>query len=105
MGVVAHTDDVGSIIRDARKRLRYSQMELAALLGVKQQSVSQWEAGETLPALGTLVPLEDALELPRGELAVAIAVAAADRQVDERLAESDRQPTDEDFLDQHPEEP
>ena len=43
------------IIREARKRTRLTQRELADRLGTTQSAVARGEAGATDPAFGTLV--------------------------------------------------
>lgn len=44
-------------IKNARKSAGKTQLEVAELLGVSVQAVSQWENGRTLPASGKLVQL------------------------------------------------
>jgi HTH-type transcriptional regulator/antitoxin HipB len=48
-------------IRAARRRAGLSQAELAAALGVRQSSVSQWERGSTRPSTGHLLALTSIL--------------------------------------------
>jgi DNA-binding transcriptional regulator YiaG len=48
---------LATAIRQARTRARLSQVELAAALGIRQSSVSQWERGATEPATQTLLDL------------------------------------------------
>ncbi len=48
--------DLGTRIRRARERKRWSQEQLAAALGVGTRSVGRWERGEAVPrsSLGAL---------------------------------------------------
>jgi transcriptional regulator with XRE-family HTH domain len=48
--------DLGTRIRRARERKRWSQVQLAAALGVGTRSVGRWERGEAIPrsSLGAL---------------------------------------------------
>lgn len=59
---------VGALIRERRVARGLSQLELAGRLGVKQQSVSRWEAGESLPRAQTFVRLAEVLGVPLDDL-------------------------------------
>lgn len=48
-----------SVIKDLRRKKGITQSELAALCGVHQTAVSQWENGRTLPDKNSLVKLSD----------------------------------------------
>lgn len=48
---------IGQRIKDARKRLRLSQKEVAKRIGIKQPSLSQIEKGVTEPRESTLIAL------------------------------------------------
>ena len=50
---------IGDNIRFLRKQAGYSQQQLAMKLGIKQASVSNWEAGKTLPDMKYLSKLMD----------------------------------------------
>lgn len=50
-------------IRDARKKIGISQTELAALLKVSRQTVSNWENGVTVPDATTLERIADLLHV------------------------------------------
>lgn len=50
------------LIRE-RKRLGFSQEELAAKLNVSRQAVSKWETGESVPDLPKLLALSEALDI------------------------------------------
>lgn len=62
--------DMGNTIRQARERKGWSQVELAEALGLKQQSVSRWEAGESKPRSATLAAVTAALDFTESELEV-----------------------------------
>jgi transcriptional regulator with XRE-family HTH domain len=64
-------------IRSARRRAGLSQVELAALLGVRQSSVSQWERGSTKPSTLHLLALAAKLGCSLTELAGAAETTAA----------------------------
>ncbi len=55
-------------IRKARKAQGYTQQRLAELVGITQGAVSQWEKGETRPAVKMLPALSKALGVPIDEL-------------------------------------
>ena len=57
-----------SFIREARKAQGYTQQRLAELVGITQGAVSQWEKGETRPAMKMLPALSKALGVPIDEL-------------------------------------
>jgi transcriptional regulator with XRE-family HTH domain len=46
--------NAASIIREARKRARLSQRELAELLGTTQSAIARWEAGASSPSFDRL---------------------------------------------------
>jgi transcriptional regulator with XRE-family HTH domain len=48
-------------IRELRKQLGLSQERLAALIGVKQSSVSSWESGESEPTMKNIRKLANVL--------------------------------------------
>jgi len=49
--------DAGQVLREARRRSRLSQSDLARRVGVTQSVVSEYEAGKRQPALPTLAKL------------------------------------------------
>jgi transcriptional regulator with XRE-family HTH domain len=55
--VPAWQTELGAAIRAARKAAGLSQEDLAAALGVRQSSVSQWEGGGTAPRTKHLLGL------------------------------------------------
>jgi transcriptional regulator with XRE-family HTH domain len=60
---------LGEAVRRARKDARgWTQVELAAALGVDQATVSKWERGENSPDHVTIMRIESTLELPRGQI-------------------------------------
>jgi len=52
--------DIGTTIKRARERKRWSQQELANRLGVNRKTVDNWENGRTQPA-SSIGALEDLL--------------------------------------------
>lgn len=60
------TPALGSAIKRARERLRLSQKELAARIGVNVKTVDNWENGRTSPK-SSLGALEEALGVTLGE--------------------------------------
>jgi len=53
----------------ARRGKLLTQTELATACGVKPQSVSQWEADNTEPSLGTIMKIAKALNVSPGWIA------------------------------------
>lgn len=56
--------NVGDVIREARKRLRWSQIRLGKEVGVTRQSVSAWEKGEAFPSRENAPALAEKLSIP-----------------------------------------
>jgi transcriptional regulator with XRE-family HTH domain len=54
----------GDQVKSWRERARLSQKQLAAALGVTQQTVSDWERNKILPAAERATEFEQALGLP-----------------------------------------
>lgn len=48
-----------STIKNNRLKLHLTQQQLADLLGVKKQTVSEWERGNSIPRYSTLVKLKE----------------------------------------------
>lgn len=59
---------VPTIIRSARERAGYTQLQLAEMLGVGQAAVSHWERGANLPTLSQRVTLAELLSIPVEQL-------------------------------------
>jgi transcriptional regulator with XRE-family HTH domain len=55
-------------LRSRRAEMRLNQRDLAAQLGVKQQTVSRWESGTALPRPDRVSQLAKALGMNRSEL-------------------------------------
>lgn len=66
--------ELGLKIRAAREAAGLDQGELAVMCGVKQQSVQQWESGQTAPRLANLQVLASRLNAPQ----LLVATIAAD---------------------------
>lgn len=60
--------DPGNRIREVREARGKSQAELAAALGVRQETISAYETGRAAPPLGKLRALAAALEATIDEL-------------------------------------
>lgn len=56
------------ILRKRREELRLNQRDLAARLGVKQQTVSRWESGIAVPRPDRVTQLAGVLGMDRGHL-------------------------------------
>src|SRR5260370_1781698 len=56
----SETATAGALLRQARKRARLSQVELAARAGVTQSVISAYESGHRQPAIPALAALVDA---------------------------------------------
>jgi HTH-type transcriptional regulator/antitoxin HipB len=70
-------DYLSGAIRAARRRAGLSQAELAAALGVRQSSVSQWERGSTRPSTDHLLALTSVLHCTLLDFSAVGAVGAA----------------------------
>lgn len=55
--------DIGNQIKNARKKIGFTQEELALQIGVTAQAVSRWESGAGLPDITMVVPLAQALSV------------------------------------------
>jgi transcriptional regulator with XRE-family HTH domain len=50
---------IGDKIREYRKNLKMSQLEFALEIGVEQNTICQWETGNKIPLIPTLMRLAD----------------------------------------------
>lgn len=62
---------MSEVISLARQLQGWSQDELADALGIRQQSVSAWETGDSKPSRKNIAQLEMLLPFTEGELALA----------------------------------
>lgn len=53
----------GSRLRDARKKMRMTQKELAAAIGSKHNSVCNWEKDQNMPSPDTIVRICEVLNV------------------------------------------
>ena len=67
-GLMFDQQRIGANIMKARKAKGYTQMTLAAALGVSFQAVSNWERGQTCPDIANLSELSRVLNLSIDEL-------------------------------------
>lgn len=58
----------GRLIAECRKTKGLSQIELAERIHVTDKAISRWETGRGMPAIDSLGPLADALEISVSEL-------------------------------------
>lgn len=56
--------EISARILKARMKKGYTQSNLADAIGVKQPAVAQWEQGETMPKLETLMLVSKELDQP-----------------------------------------
>lgn len=56
---------LGAAIRSAYQG-RFTQSQLAARLGVAQNTISRWSTGDVKPSLQDIARIEDACDVPRG---------------------------------------
>ena len=57
-------------IRKIRKRKKISQESIAALIGVTQGAVSQWESGKTMPTAQNIIDLARVLECTTDDILI-----------------------------------
>lgn len=82
MAVMATDPHIGTRIRRARERKRWTQQQLADAIGVNIKSVDNWENGRTRPR-GSIGALEVVLGTTLGDdAAAAVAAGSEDAQMD-----------------------
>jgi transcriptional regulator with XRE-family HTH domain len=59
---------MGQAIAVRRQQRRFTQAELAEMIEVEQETISRFERGATLPPLGRLADIADALSCPLEDL-------------------------------------
>ena len=57
-------------IRKIRKRKKISQESIAALIGVTQGAVSQWESGKTMPTAQNIIDLARILDCTTDDILI-----------------------------------
>ncbi|MBQ8576924.1 MAG: helix-turn-helix transcriptional regulator [Clostridia bacterium] len=72
---------IGENLKQLRRARGITQEELAEMLGVTPQSVSQWECGRTLPDISLLAPLAHTFEVSSDTI-LGIDVESKQRQID-----------------------
>lgn len=60
--------ETGKFIAEIRKQKSMTQRELAEMIGVSDKTISKWETGKSLPDMGYLKNLCDALEVTVNEM-------------------------------------
>ena len=58
---------IGKFIASERKRKKYTQKNLADILGISDKTVSKWECGNGFPDVSLLLPLCSELEISVNE--------------------------------------
>ena len=86
---------MGRAIAVRRQQRQLTQAELAEAIGVEQETISRFERGATLPPLGRLSDIADALSCPLDELLRTGSPRLEDRaqgisRILEKLTEPDR---------------
>lgn len=86
---------MGRAIAVRRQQRQLTQAELAEAIGVEQETISRFERGATLPPLGRLSDIADALSYPLDELLRTGSPRLEDRaqgiaRILEKLTEPDR---------------
>lgn len=51
--------DISERLQDLRKKSKYSQEEVADILGISRQAVSKWESGQGKPEIENIIKLAD----------------------------------------------
>ncbi len=59
---------LGKFIAEERKRKKYTQRQLADILGISDKTISKWERGNGFPEISLLLPLCNELEISVNEL-------------------------------------
>ena len=59
---------IGKFIAEERKRKKYTQRQLAEILGISDKTVSKWECGNGFPEISLLLPLCEELDINVNEL-------------------------------------
>ena len=62
--------EICNVIKERRKELGLTQVDLAKAVGVTRITIVEWERGKNLPSLKNLKALEAALEFPPGSLLI-----------------------------------
>jgi transcriptional regulator with XRE-family HTH domain len=75
----------GNLIKEARTKKNYTQIELGDLLGVSNKAVSRWENGESFPDVGILENLAAVLDVRIEDIVTGDTKANEDGVVNEVL--------------------
>ena len=60
----SNSDEINQRIKQARKKIGLTQTQLAQKIGITTQAVQQWEDGSTIPRIGRLTEIAQALGVP-----------------------------------------
>lgn len=69
---------IGEFIAEERKRMGYTQRQLADMLGISDKTISKWERGNGFPDVSLLLPLCQELEISVNELLAGERVSEVD---------------------------
>lgn len=73
----------GNLIREARIKKNYTQIELGDILGVTNKAVSRWENGESFPDVGILENLANVLDVSIQDIVTGSAEVSDDTAITE----------------------
>ena len=59
---------IGKFIAQERKNKKYTQKQLADILGISDKTISKWETGNGFPEISILIPLCEELKISVNEL-------------------------------------
>ena len=59
---------IGKFIAEERKNKKYTQRQLADILGISDKTISKWETGNGFPEISLLLPLCEELQISVNEL-------------------------------------
>lgn len=77
--------DIGKQIVSARKKINYTQRELAEKLGVSDKTISKWERGISFPDISLLLPLCKELQIEVAQLLGDEEYTQKDNQIKDQL--------------------
>lgn len=85
----------GDRLLQARKRLKWSQDELAKLIGTSAPIIGRYERGEIKPSIEVAKKLADTLEVTVDYLIGATDAVVFDKKMMQRLEEMEKLPNDD----------
>ena len=79
------TTTIGNKIAAARKKLNFSQAQLAERLFISSQAVGKWERGESMPDITTFTRLAELLDVDLNYFSEKFSVSARDKSLSEHF--------------------